>query len=164
MKNAASKIIPYNSDYLGEILELTIRAWAPVFPLMQKEIPEYVYQAFYPNGWKARQLTDVEATCRDTETDIWLCLTDNRLSGYLGLRAHEEDSMGEIYIIAVNPDFQLQGVGAALMEFALKWMRERNLDMAMVETGGDQGHTPSRRTYESAGFERYPVARYFRKL
>jgi hypothetical protein len=35
---------------------------------------------------------------------------------------------------------------------------------AMVETGGDPGHTPSRRSYESAGFRLFPVARYFEKL
>lgn len=164
MTNAALKIIPYNSDYLEKVLELTVRAWTPVFPLMRKEIPEYVYDAFYPDGWKARQLADVEATCRDTETDMWLAVNGDKLCGYLGLRTHKEDSMGEIYIIAVDPDFQQQSVGSQLMTFALKWMRGKGLHMAMVETGGDQGHTPSRATYESAGFERFPVARYFRKL
>lgn len=164
MTNTSPKIIPYNSSYLEKVLDLTTRAWTPVFPLMQKEIPEYVYDAFYPKGWKVRQLADVEATCRDTETDVWLAITGNNLAGFLGLRAHEEDSMGEIYIIAVDPDFQRQGVGAGLMDFALKWMRQKDLKMAMVETGGDEGHTPSRTAYENAGFERYPVARYFRKL
>lgn len=164
MTITAPKIIPYSSDYLGKVLDLTIRAWTPVFPLMQKEIPEYVYEAFYPNGWKARQLEDVEAACRDVETDIWLAVTDDKLSGYVGLREHKEDSMGEVYIIAVDPDFQRQGVGDGLMTFALKWMREKGLDIAMVETGGDKGHAPSRAAYENAGFERYPVARYFRKL
>lgn len=46
----------------------------------------------------------------------------------------------------------------------IDWMRERGLSMVMVETGGDRGHAPSRATCEAAGFERYPVARYFRKL
>ena len=27
-----------------------------------------------------------------------------------------------------------------------------------------RGHAPARASYENAGFERYPVARYFRKL
>jgi hypothetical protein len=33
----------------------------------------------------------------------------------------------------------------------------------MVETGGDPGHAPARRTYESAGFRPFPVARYFKR-
>ncbi|MEG3941431.1 hypothetical protein QT995_25235 [Microcoleus sp. S36b_A3] len=34
----------------------------------------------------------------------------------------------------------------------------------MVETGGDPGHERARHTYEKAGFELFPVARYFKKL
>jgi len=36
--------------------------------------------------------------------------------------------------------------------------------MVMVETGGDRGHTPARATYEGLGFQRWPVARYFKDL
>jgi len=159
-----TEIIAYTSDHLGAVLKLTERAWEPVFPLMRDEIPNYVYEAFYPDGWQKRQLADVEATCLDQDTEMMIALTGGRVSGYLGLREHLEDSMGEIYIIAVDPDYQRQGVGAALMAYGFEWMRKRGLSMAMVETGGDLGHSPSRASYESAGFERYPVARYFRKL
>lgn len=159
-----TKIVAYSEEYLAAILALTQRAWEPVFPLMRDEIPQYVYEAFYPDGWLKRQLADVEATCLDDTTEMLVALTDGFVSGYLGLRENPEDSMGEIYIIAVEPDYQRRGIGAALMKFAFEWMSERGLAMAMVETGGDQGHAPSRATYENAGFERYPVARYFRKL
>jgi hypothetical protein len=43
-------------------------------------------------------------------------------------------------------------------------MRDNGMTVAMVETGGDPGHGPARRTYEQAGFVRLPIARYFRKL
>jgi hypothetical protein len=33
-----------------------------------------------------------------------------------------------------------------------------------VETGDDPGHAPARAAYERTGFERWPVARYFREL
>jgi len=131
---------------------------------MREDIPSYVYDAFYPDGWRVRQLADVEAVCQDNETDLWIARSQGAVSGYLGLRAHPEDSMGEIYIIAVDPSFQRSGVGKALMAFAFEWMRERQLKMAFVETGGDRGHAPARASYESIGFERYPVARYFKKL
>jgi hypothetical protein len=38
------------------------------------------------------------------------------------------------------------------------------MGVAMVETGGDPGHAPARRTYEKAGFSLVPVARYFKAL
>lgn len=72
--------------------------------------------------------------------------------------------MGEIYMIAVDPDFQGQGIGSALIEFALAWMKDAGMFVAMVETGGDLGHAPARRTYEKAGFGLWPTARYFKKL
>jgi hypothetical protein len=34
----------------------------------------------------------------------------------------------------------------------------------MVETGGDPGHAPARRTYEKAEFSLVPVARLFKAL
>lgn len=38
------------------------------------------------------------------------------------------------------------------------------MSVAMVETGGDPGHERARHTYEKAGFELLPAARYFKKL
>ena len=158
------EIRPYTPKDIDAVLRVTEVAWAPVFPLMQEDIPDYVYDAFYPEGWKKRQLADVMAMCGDGVTEIWIAESNGALSGYLGLRVHPEDSMGEIYIIAVDPAFQRKGVGQALMTFAFDWMRERKLKMAFVETGGDLGHAPARASYESVGFEPYPVARYFKKL
>lgn len=67
-------------------------------------------------------------------------------------------------MIAVDPDFQGQGIGSALIEFALDWMKAAGMSVAMVETGGDPGHAPARCTYEKMNFESFPVARYFKKL
>lgn len=164
MQKNSLEIIPYTPIYLKQIIELSIRSWAPVFPLMEQEIPEYVFKAFYPEGWETRQRSDIKATLQDGETKAWIALIDKKLSGYIGIRMYKEDSMGEVYIIAVDPEYQRQGVSTALLEFGFDWMKQKGLAMAMVETGADKGHAPSRATYESVGFERYPVARYFRKL
>jgi GNAT superfamily N-acetyltransferase len=158
------EIVPFEVKHLDAVLDLSIKAWAPVFPLMAEDIPRYVYDAFYPAGWEARQRHDVEAACRDEKTKVWVALANDELAGYVALRVHEEDSMGEVYILGVDPAFQRQGIGRALLDFSFAWMKSRGLQMAMVETGGDRGHAPSRATYEAAGFDRYPVARYFRKL
>jgi GNAT superfamily N-acetyltransferase len=164
MNETELRIARFEASQLDALLELTLRAWAPVFPLMEADIPPYVYRAFYPEGWEARQRNDVAAICRDENTEMWVALIDAQLAGYVGLRAHEADSMGEVHILAVDPAFQRRGVGRALLDFSFDWIRQRGLSMAFVETGGDRGHAPSRAIYESAGFERYPVARYFRPV
>lgn len=157
-------LLPYTKEFHSDILGITIRSWEPVFPLFEEDIPDYVYQSFYPDGWQARQLADVTSMCEDRETDIWIAQVNGRSAGYIGLRVHPEDSMGEIYIIAVDPYFQRQGIGRHLLNHAFEWMRKKDLNMAFVETGDDRGHAPARASYESMGFERYPVARYFKRL
>lgn len=157
MRHEPSRICPLEAKQLEALLELAVRAWRPVFPLMQADVPPFVYGALYPEGWEA-------AICADESTEIWVALLDDKLVGFVGLRSHDTDSMGEVHILAVDPLFQRRGIGRALLDFSFEWIRRRGLSMAMVETGGDRGHAPSRATYESAGFQRYPVARYFREL
>lgn len=158
------EIAPFELSHLDAVLDLSIRAWKPVFPLMAEDIQPYVYDAFYPDGWEKRQRHDIEAACRDPNIKTHVALRSSKVAGYVSLRIHDVDSMGEVYVLGVDPAFQRQGIGRALLDFAFDWFKEKGLKMAMVETGGDRGHAPSRATYEAAGFDRYPVARYFRKL
>jgi N-acetylglutamate synthase-like GNAT family acetyltransferase len=146
------------------ILDLTQRAWAPVFEKMRQSVPGFVYAAFYPDGWWARQKADVEALLAAGETRFHVAEEDGAVLGFVGIRLLPEDQMGEIHIIAVDPGHQRRGIARALMETAFAEIRGAGMKMVMVETGGDPGHEASRATYESAGFERWPVARYFKKL
>ena len=50
------------------------------------------------------------------------------------------------------------------MEHAYALSKDAGMRMVMVETGGDSGHAPARALYESEGFVRWPVARYFKDL
>ncbi len=158
------RILPLEPGQLDAVVTLSLRAWAPVFPAMREEMPPYIYQSFYPQGWEVRQDADIAALCRDDAVSVSVALVGDDLAGFVALRVHQEDSMGEVYAMAVDPDHQRRGVGAALLDFSLDWMREKGLAMAMVETGGDAGHTAARAAYEKAGFAQLPVARYFRKL
>jgi ribosomal protein S18 acetylase RimI-like enzyme len=148
----------------AEVLALSLRAWAPVFEKMEPAVPDYVYRAFYPAGWVARQTADVTAMLADEAVRTFVAREDDVLLGWIGLRAHPEDRMGEIHILAVDPEAQRRGVARALMDHALALFRAEGLEIVLVETGDDPGHAPSRATYEAHGFERWPVARYFRKL
>jgi len=154
----------FSDEDTDDLIALSMRAWGPVFPKMEKAVPPYVYQNFYPQGWEARQTADIKAMLSDGEAQVWVAKEEGALLGYVGLRKHPEDKMGEIYILAVDPDHQRRGLGSALMDHGCEQLRQAGLNMVMVETGGDPGHAPSRATYESFGFERWPVARYFKEL
>ena len=158
------QIEPYNADQLDAVIRLSLRAWNPVFDSIQTAMDADVYRAFYPDNWRVSQQKAVEDVCAADDTNVWVAIAAGSTVGFVAVKLHSESSMGEIYMIAVDPDFQGQGIGTALMEFALNWMKDAGMSIAMVETGGDPGHAPARRTYEKLGFGLFPVARYFKKL
>lgn len=125
------------------VLDLSERAWQPVFAELRAAVPAYVYRAFYPAGWWERQRQDIAALLDTEHERVSIALVDDAVAGWVGIRLHPEDSMGEVYILAVDPDHQRQGVARALMAAAHEQMRAAGMTIAMVETGGDPGHQPS---------------------
>lgn len=85
-------------------------------------------------------------------------------SAVLTATLHEDNGIGEIYMIAVDPDAQNQGIGEVLADVAIEWLRASGMRVALVETGGDNGHAPARRVYEKAGYTALPAVRYFKAL
>lgn len=162
--NIEMQIQPYNPSQLDAVIRLSLRAWTPVFDSIQNAMNADVYQAFYPDSWRVSQQKAVEDVCTAADTNVWVAINSGSTVGFVAVKLDSESSMGEIYMIAVDPDFQGRGIGTALIEFALDWMKNAGMSIAMVETGGDPGHAPARHTYEKLGFGLLPIARYFRKL
>lgn len=158
------EIKPYATERKQTILDLTVEAWTPVFDKTRSDVPGFAFDSFYPDGWQTRQISDVTALLENEPQSIWLAWLDGHATGYIGIKIHPEDKMGEIYIIAVSPRFQRQGISTKLMNFAAGHIRQAGMRMMMVETVGDRGHAPARRSYEAFGFEPWPVARYFKEL
>lgn len=154
----------FESSDVDQIVEFSVRAWEPVFKRLEPAVLQYVYKAFYPKGWRMRQVAEIKSLLLSEPQNVFVADYDGQVVGFVGIRFHWEDTMGEIYIIAVDPGSQRRGCAKALMNFAMNKMREEGMTIAMVETGDDPGHEPARASYERAGFERWPVARYFRKL
>ncbi|MDJ0773499.1 MAG: GNAT family N-acetyltransferase [Mastigocoleus sp. MO_167.B18] len=157
-------IEPYDPLHLDAVIRLSLRAWTPVFDSIQKAMNADVYQTFYPDNWRVSQQKAVKDVCAAEDTNVWVAIDAGATVGFVAVKLHSEDSMGEIYMVAVDPDFQGRGIGSALIEFALDRMKDAGMSIAMVETGGDPGHAPARHTYEKSGFELWSVAKYFKKL
>lgn len=154
----------YNADAHREaVVDLSLRAWAPVFVSLEKVFEPALYQEWYPNGWRPEQQKSVEDTCGAPDANAWVAIESGKVVGFTVVKLHTA-TYGEIYMIAVDPDFHRRGIALQLTNFAVDWMKEQGVTIAMVETGGDPGHGPARATYEKAGFGLFPVARYFKKL
>lgn len=158
------KIETYNPRYLDAVVSLSLRAWTPVFDSIQNAMDSEVYQVFYPDNWRVSQQKAVEDVCAAEDTNVWVAIDADLVVGFIAVKLHLTDSMGEIYMVAVDPNFQGHGIGCNLIQFALDGMKDAGMSIAMVETGGDPGHAPARHTYEKVGFRLWPVARYFKKL
>jgi GNAT superfamily N-acetyltransferase len=114
--------------------------------------------------WRASQEREVRAACVDGQDRVWVAELDARLAGFVAARIWEDGRIGEIDLLAVDPQSQGRGVGTALTEHAIAWIRVECVPVAMVGTGSDPGHAPARRTYEKAGMKLIPMSRYFLRL
>ncbi|MEX0663845.1 MAG: GNAT family N-acetyltransferase [Acidimicrobiia bacterium] len=159
----APSIRPLDDHDIEAVVQLSLRAWAPNFASLEQVMRADIYERLHPD-WQVDQRRDVEAACAAHDGQAWVAKVDGSIGGFVVVELHEQQRLGEIFMLAVDPDHQRSGVGAALTEFALGWMKGEGMTVAMVETGGDPGHAPARRTYEQAGFELLPISRYFKPL
>jgi len=143
------------------VVDLSLRAWEPVFASFEETWGEPLYQRFFPD-WRAHQARDVRAALDANPT--WVSTDAERATGFVNVVFDEAERAGEIYMIAVDPASQGRGLAGRLTEFALDEMRRRGMTLATVATGADPGHGPARRTYERAGFEPIHQVLYARLL
>ncbi len=155
-------IVSFEQAHLEPVVRLSLRAWEPVFDSLENALEPAVFSAFYPD-WKVAQREAVVEACTSLDHETWVALIGEDIAGFVDV-VRRDPVLGEIHMVAVDPAHQHQGIGARLTEFAVDRLRESGAAVAMVETGGDPGHEPARRTYVEAGFRLFPVARYFRRL
>src|SRR5215210_727104 len=158
------RIRPFDDRDAEAVVGLSLRAWAPVFASLEQVLGSEIFRRLHPD-WREDQRRAVEEVCAAKRERVWVAEVDGTAVGFVAIELHHpERSMGEISMLAVDPDYQGGGIGTALSEFALDRLEDAGMKVAMVETGGDPGHAAARRTYEKAGYVLLPIARYFKNL
>ena len=66
---------------------------------------------------------------------------------------HGHDALGEIYVLAVNPDYKGQGVGRDLTITGLNYLKYRGLNNVMLYVGVE--NKPAFNLYKSLGFNEF---------
>jgi ribosomal protein S18 acetylase RimI-like enzyme len=94
----------------------------------------------------------------------WVAEVAGRVVGFVVYELNDKTRTGEVQLLAVHPEYQNQGVGTELNLFALQKLKEGGMILAVVGTGGDEGHAPARRSYEKAGYTGLPAVRYYKDL
>ncbi len=164
MESIQPRIRPFDDRDADAVVDLSLRAWAPVFASLERALGSEIFRRQHPD-WREDQRRAVEGVCAAKKRQVWVAEVGASAVGFVAVEFHHpESSMGEISMLAVDPDYQCVGIGNALTEFALDQLKGAGMTVAMVETGGDPGHAASRRTYEKAGYTHLPIARYFKNL
>jgi ribosomal protein S18 acetylase RimI-like enzyme len=159
-----SHIRSFTDEDLDDIVALSLLAWEPVFDSFRQVLGPEIYSLIYPD-WRKTQREGVETTCKDTDNiNVLVAETHGKVVGFLAYELHEKDESGEVILLAVHPEYQNLGIGTQLNIIALQEMKAAGMKMAVVGTGGDEGHAPARRSYEKAGYTALPLVRYYKHL
>ncbi len=151
-------------DDIEVVVQLSLLAWMPVFASFRQVLGSGIYNRLYPD-WKSSQRKLVEEVCRDnTKYIVWVAELHGNVTGFIAYTLNLAERSGEVYLLAVHPDYQNRGIGTELNNFALREMKERGVRLVVVGTGGDPGHAPARRSYEKAGYTALPTVQYYKDL
>jgi ribosomal protein S18 acetylase RimI-like enzyme len=156
------RIRAFVAQDLDAIAELSLLAWEPVFHSFARVLGPRIYPIVYPD-WRTSQRDGVVTACKEDKAHILVAQVGEKVVGFLLYHLHEDES-GEVQLLAVHPKYQNHGIGTALNAAALAEMKAAGMRLAVVGTGGDEGHAPARRSYEKAGYTGLPLVRYYQDL
>ena len=159
-----AKIRPFSEEDIADIVKLSLLAWKPVFSSFEHVLGPDIYPILYPD-WKKSQEDGVRKICLDQEKyHVLVAETDGKIVGFLAYDLNLDEETGEVQLLAVHPTYQNQGIGTELNIAAVHKMETAGMKLAVVGTGGDEGHAPARRSYEKAGYTPLPLVRYYKDL
>ena len=156
-------IRPLAPSDVDAVVAFSLDAWAPVFASFEQVMGRRVFGLVYPD-WRTAQAAAVAEVCRSL--DAWVADVDGGPVGFVAVRWTEEDAtpVGEVEVIAVAPASQRTGLASRLLDRAVAEIAARGVPLAVIGTGGDDGHAPARALYERHGFTGLPLVRYYRAL
>lgn len=120
-----------------EIVELSLRAWAPVFASVGEVLGEELHTLLHGTDWREHQARDVRATLGDAAKRAWVAEDEGRVVGFAAAAVVDEARLiGELAMVAVDPAAQRRGIGSSLTERATAWLQEQGMCVAVIGTGG----------------------------
>lgn len=85
-----------------------------------------------------------------------------RLAGFCWTKIHADPDLGEIYVIAVDPDFHGQGLGKPMTVAGLEWLATKGLNVGMLYVESD--NHAANAVYAGIGFSHHHTDRAYRLM
>ncbi|MGH3144571.1 MAG: GNAT family N-acetyltransferase, partial [Rubrobacter sp.] len=123
-KSMRPRIRLFDDRDADAVIGLSLRAWAPVFASLERVLGSAIFRRQHPD-WRVDQRRAVEEVCATKKGRVWVAEVDGSVVGFVAVELHSpERNMGEVYMLAVDPDHQGGGIGTALTEFALERLKD----------------------------------------
>jgi ribosomal protein S18 acetylase RimI-like enzyme len=150
-----TSIRPITEADAAECVRFGLESFRSVFASFKERHGEQVFPRMFPN-WEVTQAEHIESVCTSTDKETLVYEMNGSVSGFVVLAMHDH-LLGEIELLAVDPDMQGHGIGTALNQIALDRLRAAGMAYAIVATANDPGHAAARRSYEKVGFAPMPI-------
>ncbi len=115
-------------------------------------------------GWTRHDLDLREREPWFDPAGFFIAEKDGVMAGFHWTKVHppgDEDGLGEVYVIGIDPAGQGSGLGRALTLAGLRHLRDLGLAQVMLYT--DEDNVPAIRMYEALGFTRTRVDAMYRR-
>lgn len=140
------------STDVEDCVRFGLEAFRPVFASFEKHYGPGLFAAMRPD-WENAQSSYIREAITGDSRETWVSTDgEDKTTGFVVLTSNEETSLGEIELMAVDPEHQGQGAGKALSSFSMDRLRDLGMSHAIVATADDESHAPARSVYASAGF------------
>ncbi|MEM9953032.1 MAG: GNAT family N-acetyltransferase [Chloroflexota bacterium] len=152
-----------DTDDIETVQDFTERAFAPIFESWRGLVGGALFDRMF-SDWQEQQRGHVTTFFNDQDAHNWIATVDDVPAGYIVLKFNHETKQGVVEFLVVSPDYQRQGIGSQLNQFAIEQMQEQGMEVVEVGTGGDEAHAPARRAYEKMGYVGIPGMYYYKDL
>lgn len=123
---------PFAPADLPRLGQITIQTFGPVS--IDRNM-EQVLGPFGTGDWRDRKVSAIAEDCRLQPDGVFVAVSPaGEVVGYVTTRLQEMSRIGWIANLAVDPAHQSKGIGRALLDRAIAFFRERQMDVAKIET------------------------------
>lgn len=153
---------------LPRIVEITIVCYAPIHASFLDIVGEDVYQGIVADpgrDWKEHKAKRIWDTYMDHPDCVWVLEDEGSIFGFITYAVYPERKRAWIEENGILPAYRGRGWATFMMRHVLKDLRQRGIRIASIEVDLDDVHTPARRAYQAAGFDRHHrIAIYHQNL
>lgn len=142
--------------------------FTPMKPLILDYAPKYqpsIRMILGKIGWAEQYASAAEQNMQTLSRDrqnygVYVSAMDEVAVGFLYVQYYAWNQLCQIHGLAVDPDFQRQGIAAALVQRAEEFARSKQARGIYVDT--PTSNTGGRRFYEAIGYQLgYIMPRYY---